>query len=307
MPFALRLEDRVISTAPLQDDVPHGTPLLVLPEYLGLFGLFDENPVHFSDEAAREFGFDGRIAHGMLGVAAAAADISKILGPWQRISEIYVKFRKPVYPGETLVPSHTINEEGDFGLKMLIDGEIVIEGHAKTKSIFPSPFDILGFPAFDFDTFNSRVFLGNTGISPGTLKPGDRHIKLYDQVSLANTGNYDTDDHLITGMSAIEPLLHISGLLGNYFPGNGTIYLSQKGRLIRGVPGFMGVYQREILVDVEVLKAEAKPSGIIYTMRTRAFDVYNRMNPLWTIMQAFPTFDGTAEVMVKYQAKPTIH
>src|SRR3989338_2052066 len=117
MPFALGLEDTVTRAAPLQDDVPHGTPLLVLPEYLRLFGLLDENPVHFSDEAARELGFDGRIAHGMLGVSAAAADIDNPLSPLEIISEISVRFRKPVYPGKILVPSYTIHSQG-IGLEM---------------------------------------------------------------------------------------------------------------------------------------------------------------------------------------------
>ena len=85
--------------------------------FRGLSG--DNNPLHADDGYARDLGFDGRVVFGALIVAKISALIGVRLpglgGVW---SGLQIYFRNPLYPGETVTLTGTIDHKSD-AIRML--------------------------------------------------------------------------------------------------------------------------------------------------------------------------------------------
>jgi 3-hydroxybutyryl-CoA dehydratase len=104
--------------------------------YAGISG--DFNPAHMDAEYAKDTAFGKRIAHGML----SASFISNILGnqlpgPGTIYLGQELKFVKPVYIGDTVTATATVNEriveKNRLGLETIVKnqkGETVITGTA---------------------------------------------------------------------------------------------------------------------------------------------------------------------------------
>ena len=100
----------------------------------------DFNPVHIDHEFAKSSQFGRRIAHGMM----IAASISEIMTAafkmdWLRSGRMKLRFRAPVYPGDTIVAQGEIKDirEKDGKREAICsvdvrkqDGELVISGEA---------------------------------------------------------------------------------------------------------------------------------------------------------------------------------
>ncbi len=100
----------------------------------------DFNPVHVDHEFAKNSQFGRTIAHGML----IAASISEIMTTafnidWLRSGRMKLRFRAPVYPGDTIVAQGEIKdireEDGKREAICSVDvrkqgGELVISGEA---------------------------------------------------------------------------------------------------------------------------------------------------------------------------------
>ena len=98
----------------------------------------DFNPLHMSDEYAATTMFEKRIAHGAL----TASYISGILGnnlpgPGAVFVGLNMRFRRPVYIGDTVTARATIAEKIDRGnrvvlkIECIVDGKRVITGDAE--------------------------------------------------------------------------------------------------------------------------------------------------------------------------------
>ena len=74
----------------------------------------DVNPLHADDDFAREKGYDGKAAFGML-TASFLSTLAGVYLPGENslIQNTEVKFMKPVYPGQTLTISGTVSEKND--------------------------------------------------------------------------------------------------------------------------------------------------------------------------------------------------
>jgi 3-hydroxybutyryl-CoA dehydratase len=101
----------------------------------------DRNPVHLDQAYAEASFFKQRIAHGMLGAALISAVLgTKCPGPGSIYLSQDLKFRAPVYLGETITATVEILEKNE-AKKILIlktvvdkaDGTRVIEGQAAIK------------------------------------------------------------------------------------------------------------------------------------------------------------------------------
>lgn len=108
--------------------------------FAGITG--DFNPVHVNEKEAEKTVFGHRIAHGMLtGSFISAVLGSKLPGPGTVYLEQSLKFKSPVYIGDTctakVVVSEILNrEKGIYKLDTEIvnqDGSIVIDGYAIIK------------------------------------------------------------------------------------------------------------------------------------------------------------------------------
>ncbi len=96
----------------------------------------DDNPFHRDDDFAKEHGFKGHVAFGML-TASFLSTLAGMYLPGEKsiIQNTEIKFMKPVYPGDTLTVSGTVAEKNDafsvMKLKVFIknqDGEKVLRG-----------------------------------------------------------------------------------------------------------------------------------------------------------------------------------
>ena len=74
----------------------------------------DRNPLHASEEFAKEKGFRGRAVFGML-TASFLSTLAGVYLPGERslIQSTEVRFMKPVYIGDTLTISGTVSEKDD--------------------------------------------------------------------------------------------------------------------------------------------------------------------------------------------------
>ena len=98
----------------------------------------DYNPLHMSDEYAATTMFERRIAHGAL----TASYISGILGnnlpgPGAVFVGLNMRFRRPVYIGDTVIARAEIAEKIERGnrvvlkIECIVDGKRVITGEAE--------------------------------------------------------------------------------------------------------------------------------------------------------------------------------
>ena len=74
----------------------------------------DVNPLHCDDGFAKEKGFDGKVAYGML-TASFLSTMAGVYLPGERslIQSVEVKFSKPVFPGDTISFSGKVSEKNE--------------------------------------------------------------------------------------------------------------------------------------------------------------------------------------------------
>jgi 3-hydroxybutyryl-CoA dehydratase len=97
----------------------------------------DMNPVHFDDQAARQAGYDGRIAHGMLSAGLISALLGTHLpGPGTIYLRQSLTFRAPVRIGQTVTATAEITDlkpaskRATLRTQCLVEGKVVIDGEA---------------------------------------------------------------------------------------------------------------------------------------------------------------------------------
>ncbi|ANX14009.1 hypothetical protein ABE41_018510 [Fictibacillus arsenicus] len=69
----------------------------------------DFNPIHFEDRAAKEKGFPAKIIHGMLSMAITSNIVEPYLQKGYWVKSYEMKFKAPVFVGETVTIEGTIS------------------------------------------------------------------------------------------------------------------------------------------------------------------------------------------------------
>lgn len=88
----------------------------------------DMNPLHFDAAFAKENGFSGKVAHGMLSMAKLLSNAAKeCLEPTQMIEKYEVTFIAPVY-SDSVVEVSISNNGKQFRLIGKSNGETVLKG-----------------------------------------------------------------------------------------------------------------------------------------------------------------------------------
>ncbi len=107
-----------------------------IKSFAGLSG--DHNPVHMSDEYAERSKFKKRIAHGLISASFFSAIFgTKLPGNGCVYVSQNLKFRKPVYIGDTVRATVTVKEVDEKKRRLFFDtvctvkGRIVISGEAE--------------------------------------------------------------------------------------------------------------------------------------------------------------------------------
>lgn len=98
----------------------------------------DLNPVHFDEALARQSGFGGRVAHGMLAASLISAAIGNhVPGPGSVYLSQTLRFLAPAYPGDTVTARVTVSRIRSDKPIMTLEticvnqhGEQLIEGEA---------------------------------------------------------------------------------------------------------------------------------------------------------------------------------
>ena len=111
-----------------------------LRDYAAISG--DDNPIHYEDEVAKKAGFPGILVHGMLSMAAMGNFLEAHFPSREfQTLKFQVRFRKIVYPGDTLECSSTEKPSAESGTTLLglslknAKGELVCEGNATLRPL----------------------------------------------------------------------------------------------------------------------------------------------------------------------------
>ena len=88
---------QVLDRLPVKEWVPSHIQIRQYAEASG-----DFNPIHLDENYARQAGFEGVIAHGMLTMAQMAAMLTDWIGNEGEISKLNVRFVGMVRPGNTI-------------------------------------------------------------------------------------------------------------------------------------------------------------------------------------------------------------
>lgn len=81
----------------------------------------DRNPLHLSDEAARERGFDGIIGHGMFTLAHLITCLTNWTEDPTLLEHIKANFRAAVRPGDTMVAGGEVTSLNEPGRTAKLD------------------------------------------------------------------------------------------------------------------------------------------------------------------------------------------
>ena len=97
-------------------------------DYADLSG--DYNPIHADPDAAAKAGFDRPILHGLctMGIATRAILQTRSPGAPERLKSMFVRFSKPVFPGETIATEmYTLGEAIRFRCRAVERDVIVLD------------------------------------------------------------------------------------------------------------------------------------------------------------------------------------
>ncbi len=100
----------------------------ITEEDITVFGILsgDRNPAHFDQEYAEGSMFKRRIAHGMISGALISAVLGMQLpGPGTIFISQTVRFRRPVYIGDTITVTITVTEKNDAKQRLIFDCQCV--------------------------------------------------------------------------------------------------------------------------------------------------------------------------------------
>jgi acyl dehydratase len=92
----------------------------IVARYAAVSG--DINPLHLSQKAAREAGFQQQVTHGMLLMALSTNQISPLLGKTWRIHKHTTKFVAPLYVNEKFTVKANVLEEQPNEIRLKITG-----------------------------------------------------------------------------------------------------------------------------------------------------------------------------------------
>lgn len=97
----------------------------------------DDSPIHVSEEAARARGHRGRVVYGMLGASLFSTLAGVYLpGSGCLLHSVEAKFAKPVYIGDVLTVSGTVQEMNDTFRTLTIKAAIVNgDGQKVTRGV----------------------------------------------------------------------------------------------------------------------------------------------------------------------------
>ncbi len=96
----------------------------------------DDNPVHMNAEYAAGTMFKARIAHGMLSAALISAVLgTRMPGPGAIYIDQQIKFKAPVYIGDTVVATATVTEINEARRRVTLETVCTVKGKVVAQGV----------------------------------------------------------------------------------------------------------------------------------------------------------------------------
>jgi len=231
---------------------------------------FDPQPIHFSKSAAIAAGFQDRIAHGMLSLAYLAGDVVALANP-EQIREIKVRFHNPALINGT-IESIIGRFDGTTFSAVAANPKDTERPYATSEfTIGKREVYLPGFNSDITDRIRVHTMIAQMrAIGTNSLHGASFYVREMDAEKIPGP-----NDDLYSGMATIKPLLHVSGVLGNHFPGPGTVYGSQSAKFMTNLFSEIGLHEpHRIAVLIEPIKSEPtkNPNRSKLTLSTTVWD-----------------------------------
>ena len=98
----------------------------------------DPNPMHLDDEFARNSGYSGVFAHGMLSMGYLGEFLVQASGHPGAVRRFKTRFAKLTWPGDVITCKATVTGVRDEGATRLVDCEIWTENQTGEKKLVGS-------------------------------------------------------------------------------------------------------------------------------------------------------------------------
>ena len=95
----------------------------------------DPNPMHVDDEFAKNAGYPGVFAHGMLSMGYLGEFLHRAAGGVQNVKKFRARFAKLTWPGDVITCKGTITAVRDEGGARVVDCDIWTETQTGEKKI----------------------------------------------------------------------------------------------------------------------------------------------------------------------------
>ena len=95
----------------------------------------DPNPMHVDDEFAKNAGYPGVFAHGMLSMGYLGEFLHRAAGGVQNVKKFRARFAKLTWPGDVVTCKGTVTAIREQGGTKLVDCEIWTETQSGEKKV----------------------------------------------------------------------------------------------------------------------------------------------------------------------------
>ena len=128
------------NTVAVGTELPTLTKPAITRETLKVYGpaAGDPNPMHVDDEFAKNAGYPGVFAHGMLSMGYLGEFLHKAAGGVGNVRKFRARFAKLTWPGDVVSCKGTVTAVRDEGGEKLVDCDIWTETQSGEKKILGS-------------------------------------------------------------------------------------------------------------------------------------------------------------------------
>ena len=128
------------NTVAVGTELPTLTKPAITRETLKVYGpaAGDPNPMHVDDEFAKNAGYPGVFAHGMLSMGYLGEFLHKAAGGVANVRKFRARFAKLTWPGDVVSCKGTVTSVRDEGGTKLVDCDIWTETQSGEKKILGS-------------------------------------------------------------------------------------------------------------------------------------------------------------------------
>ncbi len=125
------------NTVAVGSELPTLTKPAITRDTLKVYGpaAGDPNPMHVDDEFAKNAGYPGVFAHGMLSMGYLGEFLHKAAGGVANVRKFRARFAKLTWPGDVVSCKGTVTSVRDEGATKLVDCDIWTETQSGEKKI----------------------------------------------------------------------------------------------------------------------------------------------------------------------------